>query len=81
MHWHQDIDLSMVTYICKICHENLRTTENHLPKMPRKEVARKTSVTGNAFLQAIREKPEFVHDVTGGCFKKLFCHMMKANMI
>ena len=49
-----------IEYICKICDEHLRRRENHTTKMPRKAAACNTHVPGNKFLQAIREKPEFV---------------------
>ena len=44
-------------YLCKVCDRNLRSSP---PKMPRKAIAYNTTVLGNTFLQAIREKPEFV---------------------
>ena len=47
-------------YICKTCHNNLITKDNHLPYMPRKVIAHKKSVPGYKFLQAICEKPEFM---------------------
>ena len=56
-------------YICKTCHNNLITNDNHLPCMPRNAIARKKSVPGYKFLQAIRDKPEFVSTC---CHKWMF---------
>ena len=47
-------------YIYNTCHNNLATKDNHIPIMPWKVIAHKTSVLGSKFLQAIHEKPEFV---------------------
>ena len=47
-------------YICKTCHNNLITKDNHLPCIPCKVIAHKKSVPGYKFLQAICEKPEFM---------------------
>ena len=47
-------------YICKTCNQNLKSSNDHMPRMPRKAVAKKTTLQGAKFLQAIHEKPEFV---------------------
>ena len=49
-----------VEYICYVCDRNLATSENHTPKMPQKAFAHGCVIPGSKFLQAIREKPEFV---------------------
>ena len=47
----------MMEYICKVCHNNLRAKE---PRMPRDAFARLGKKTGENFLKALQNKPEFV---------------------
>ena len=47
-------------YICKTCHQCLVTENGKNPRMLRKAHARSRNDPGTKFLQAIREKPEFV---------------------
>ena len=65
-------------YICKTCHNNLITKDNHLPCMPCKTIAHKKSVPGYEFLQAIHEKPEFVCTC---CLKWMLYNLTLITMI
>ena len=47
-------------HICKTCDQNLKSSNDHVPRMPWKAVAKKTTLQGAKFLQAMCEKPEFV---------------------
>ena len=50
----------MGEYICMQCNKCLSNVDKNIPKMPQKAIAKKLHDPGNKFLQAIREKPEFV---------------------
>ena len=47
-------------YICTQCDKSLSGVNGHPPQMPRRAKAKKLNDPGSKFLQAIREKPEFV---------------------